>query len=55
LGAATAAIGAGVSRTQLATYLPAFLASGLLCIVAAGLTLRLNAGAGTPAPLRAGA
>jgi predicted MFS family arabinose efflux permease len=42
LGAATAAFGAGLSRTELATYLPAFMAAGLLCIVAAGLTLRLN-------------
>ena len=52
LGAAAAAFGAGLSRTELATYLPAFLAAGLLCIVAAGLTLKL-----TPlhaAPLRAG-
>jgi hypothetical protein len=43
LGAAAAAFGAGLSRTELATYLPAFMASGLLCIVAAGLTLRLAA------------
>jgi MFS family permease len=42
LGAAAAAFGAGLSRTELATYLPAFMASGLLCIVAAGLTLRLT-------------
>ena len=42
LGAASAAFGAGLSRTELATYLPAFMASGLLCIVAAGLTLRLT-------------
>jgi sugar phosphate permease len=46
LGAATAAFGAGLARTELATYIPAFVAAGLLCIVAAGLTLRL-------APLRA--
>jgi sugar phosphate permease len=48
LGAATAALGAGLSRTELATYLPAFMVAGLLCIVAAGLTLRLT-------PLRTGA
>jgi sugar phosphate permease len=41
LGAATAALGAGVARTELATYLPAFLAAGALCIVAAGMTLWL--------------
>jgi sugar phosphate permease len=43
LGAATAALGAGLSRTQLATYLPAFLVAGSLCVLAAGLTLRLDA------------
>ncbi len=41
LGAATAALGAGISRTELATYLPAFMAAGALCIVAAGMTLWL--------------
>ncbi len=51
LGAATAALGAGLSRTELATYLPAFMTAGVLCITAAGLTLRLTS---TPlAPLRA--
>jgi hypothetical protein len=49
LGAATAALGAGVARTELATYLPAFLAAGALCIVAAGMTLWL---APRRAPLR---
>jgi sugar phosphate permease len=48
LGAATAALGAGLSRTELSTYVPAFMTAGVLCIVAAGLTLRL-------APLRTGA
>jgi sugar phosphate permease len=41
LGAATAALGAGVTRTTLNTYLPAFFASGLLCLVAALLALTL--------------
>jgi MFS family permease len=41
LGAATAAMGAGLTRTELATYLPAFVAAGVLCIVAAGMTLWL--------------
>ena len=41
LGAATAALGAGLTRTALNTYLPAFFASGLLCLVAALLALTL--------------
>ena len=42
LGAASAALGAGISRTVLQSYLPAFFVSGALCIIAAGLTLRLG-------------
>ena len=42
LGAATAAFGAGLSRTMLATYLPAFFAAGALCIVAALITLAIS-------------
>ena len=38
LGAASAALSAGLSRTVLATYVPAFMAAGALCIVAAGMT-----------------
>lgn len=41
LGAASAAFGAGLSRTTLATYLPAFFAAGALCLVAAALVLTL--------------
>ena len=41
LGAATAAFGAGLSRTALATYLPAFFAAGGLCLIAAALVLTL--------------
>jgi len=41
LGAATAAFGAGLSRTLLATYLPAFFAAGALCIVAALIVLAI--------------
>jgi sugar phosphate permease len=41
LGAATAAFGAGLSRTVLATYLPAFFAAGALCIAAALITLAI--------------
>ena len=42
LGAATAAFGAGLSRTVLSTYLPAFFAAGALCLLAAGLALMLG-------------
>src|SRR5206468_8695611 len=52
LGAATAAFGAGLSRTLLATYLPAFFIAGALCVLAAGLALLLGrprGGAAAPA------
>ena len=58
LGAAFAAFGAGLSRTVLSTYLPAFFAAGALCLIAAVLvmTLRRDGGvpavAGVPAPAR---
>jgi MFS family permease len=42
LGAATAAFGAGLSRTLLASYLPAFFVAGALCIVASLLTLVIS-------------
>ncbi|MGZ3198123.1 MAG: MFS transporter [Croceibacterium sp.] len=42
LGAATAAFGAGLSRTLLASYLPAFFAAGALCIVAALIVLAIT-------------
>jgi len=35
LGAASAALGAGLTRTEFETYLPAFFFSGVLCLVAA--------------------
>jgi MFS family permease len=41
LGAGTAAFGAGLSRTLLASYLPAFFMAGVLCIVAALLALAI--------------
>jgi hypothetical protein len=41
LGAGTAAFGAGLSRTVLATYLPAFFAAGALCIIAALIVLTI--------------
>jgi predicted MFS family arabinose efflux permease len=46
LGAATIAYGAGLSRTELASYLPAFFTAGALCLAAALLVLTL----GRPAP-----
>ena len=42
IGAATAAFGAGLSRTTLATYLPAFFAAGALCIIAALTVLAIS-------------
>ena len=42
LGAATAAYGAGFTRTEFSTYLPAFFAAGVACIVAAALVLSLE-------------
>jgi MFS family permease len=42
LGAASAAFGAGFSRTSLASYLPAFFIAGALCLIAAGLVLTLS-------------
>src|SRR3954451_6101811 len=42
LGAATAAFGAGASRTVLETYLPAFFVAGALCVMAALITLTIS-------------
>src|SRR6516162_4830069 len=42
IGAATAAFGAGLSRTLLASYLPAFFAAGTLCIIAAAIVLTIS-------------
>jgi MFS family permease len=44
LGAATAAFGAGFSRTEFATYLPAFYIAGAMCLVAALLALAIRRG-----------
>jgi MFS family permease len=58
LGAASAAFGAGLSRTVLSSYLPAFFVAGSLCLLAAALVLTiakptsLGIGAATPAPAR---
>ncbi|HEY4973323.1 MAG TPA: MFS transporter [Steroidobacteraceae bacterium] len=42
LGAATAAFGAGLSRTLLASYLPAFFVAGALCVIAALIVLAIS-------------
>src|SRR5438128_6266237 len=42
LGAATAAFGAGLSRTIYETYLPAFFVAGALCVVAALIVLAIS-------------
>jgi len=42
LGAAAAAFGAGLSRTLLASYLPAFFVAGALCIIASLLALSIS-------------
>jgi MFS family permease len=42
LGAGTAAFGAGLSRTVLASYLPAFFIAGALCIIAALIALAIS-------------
>ena len=41
IGAATAAFGAGFSRTEFASYLPAFFIAGALCLIAAALVLTI--------------
>jgi MFS family permease len=46
LGAGVAAFGAGLSRTLLASYLPAFFIAGALCVAAALITLLIS----RPAP-----
>jgi MFS family permease len=46
IGAAFAAFGAGLSRTLLATYLPAFFFAGALCVIASVIVLAIS----RPAP-----
>jgi MFS family permease len=50
LGAASAAYGAGLTRTLWSTYLPAFFVSGLFCLVAALLILSLAKPGGAKKP-----
>ena len=49
MGAAFAASGAGLSRTLLATYLPAFFFAGALCVIAAVIVLAISRPAPKPA------
>lgn len=42
VGAALAATFAGTVRTYLGDYMPAFILSGLICLLASGLVLRIN-------------
>jgi MFS family permease len=58
IGAATAAFGAGLSRTEFSSYLPAFFTAGALCLIAAALVLTIakpkpiGFGTAAPAPAR---
>jgi MFS family permease len=58
IGAASAAFGAGLIRTEYSTYLPAFFTAGALCIVAALLVMTLQkssakaTGVAAPVPAR---
>jgi MFS family permease len=58
IGAASAAFGAGLVRTEYSTYLPAFFTAGALCLFAAVLVLTVRKssakviGAAAPAPAR---
>jgi hypothetical protein len=50
LGAATAAYGAGLSRTELQSYLPAFFIAGAFCLLASILAITIKkSGVATPA------
>lgn len=53
LGAAAAAYGAGYSRSEFASYLPAFAIAGALCIAAALLILTVNRRRPEPMPAAA--
>jgi MFS family permease len=50
MGAGAAALGAGLSRTMLASYLPAFFVAGALCVIAALIVLTMSR---TPKPVAA--
>lgn len=46
LGAASAALAGGFSRTVWQSYMPAFVAAGILCLIGAALVLLINRGRG---------
>ncbi len=52
IGAASAAFGAGLVRTEFSTYLPAFFVAGALCIIAAlaVISVRKSSGVGMAVP-----
>jgi sugar phosphate permease len=49
VGAGMGALGAGIIRTSVETYTPAWVAAGLICIVASVVVLRIGRGARTAA------
>ena len=53
IGAAVAAFGAGLSRTVLLSYLPAFFVAGALCLVAAVFVLTMSSDKKAAAPAAA--
>ncbi|WP_242123570.1 MFS transporter [Sphingobium sp. Sx8-8] len=46
IGAASAALAGGLSRTVWQSYIPAFVAAGILCLIGAALVLLINRGRG---------
>ena len=50
VGAAVAAFGAGFTRTEFSTYLPAFYTAGTACLVAALLAISIRRGQRTGSP-----
>ncbi len=48
IGSASAAIGAGMSRDALASYLPAFFVAGMACLLASALVIAVRRPANTP-------
>jgi sugar phosphate permease len=53
LGAAMIAFGAGATRTWLGDYQAAFMFSGVLCLIAAGMAIRIGRESRVPAPVPA--
>ena len=54
IGAATAAFGAGFSRTEFSSYLPAFFVAGALCLLASALVLTITKPTSRPRHWRRG-